>query len=86
MDYKDITCYDSNRNVVPLKSLQYREGYTLTDLFYAVKDASDFDDIIERVNKVICLVFVEEKRKENSILLKSGDIFLKVRLKTPLNM
>ena len=83
MEYKDIVCYeciDNGRNTVSLRSLVYREGFSITDLFYAVHDSYDYDDLLRRVNRVVAIPFLEEKRNDKYYLLKNdNDIFLKVK-------
>jgi len=87
MDYKDIICYDSvngNNNTVPLRELPYVEGKTLTDVFYAVHDATDCEEIISGINKAVAMVFSEEKRNEKSLVLRGENgLFVKVKFNYP---
>ena len=53
----NISLYDTDRVPMSLRDLPYYDGKDLTDLFYAVSDASDFDDLTERLRSVISIPF-----------------------------
>lgn len=43
-----------SRKTVPLKALNLREFCFLEDVFYAVRDAADVEDLLERFRRIIC--------------------------------
>lgn len=57
MEVSKIICYtrvDGKSKTVSLKELNLRDDCYLEDIFYAVKDAVDENDLLNRFKRIIC--------------------------------
>lgn len=45
---------EGKSKTVPLKELNLRDEYYLEDVFYAVKEATDENDLLDRLKRILC--------------------------------
>ena len=48
------TRVDGKSVTVPMKDINLREDFFLEDIFYAVKEATDENDLLNRFKRIIC--------------------------------
>lgn len=48
------TRVDNKSRTVSLKELNLREDFYLEDVFYAVKEALDANDLLQRLQRILC--------------------------------
>lgn len=48
------TRVDGKSKTVSLKELNLREDFYLEDVFYAVKEAIDVNDLLQRLQRILC--------------------------------
>lgn len=89
MEVKDLYLYKriagSNRTI-SLRELEYLKPYTVKNLFYVVKNSTDENDLLYRLNYITKGIVKLAKNKGTKISYvisteKLGNIILKVKLK-----
>ena len=60
-------CNDEKRDTLSLRNFCLREGFKLEDIFYAVKDAADAQDLLSNFKK-ICHEHIEFECEEPSYI------------------
>ena len=48
------TVEDNKSKTVSLRELSFREDFYLEDIFYAVKEAADKEDLLNRFKRILC--------------------------------
>ena len=70
MEVKHIVYYRCNnekRDTLSLRDFCLREGFELKDIFYAVRDAADAQELLETLQRV-CYEHIELERNEPSYI------------------
>ncbi len=70
MNISDIIYYtvaESGRKTVSLRTLCLREEFDLESVFYAVRDAVDMEDLLNRLHRVCLDTFEVEKETDSYI-------------------
>ena len=78
-----IALYDDARNPHSLGHLNMKEDKYLEDVFHAVADASDLDDVVARLEEVVYITEVEAQTSTSvtlGVLTQFGAMHLKVRV------
>ena len=81
MNYKKITYYSDDRVPLSLKKLHYNRFYNMTDIFIAVDEAQDYEELHERLKKVLSSELSVRKTTERYICFSVDENYLKFKMK-----
>ena len=89
MDAETIYCYirqNGSNRTLSIRELNYREPYSLTNLFYEIAESTDEKDLLHRLSYLIKGRTELQKRAGRKLSYRifseeSGNIILKIRLK-----
>ncbi|MCR5694194.1 MAG: hypothetical protein K6G89_04395 [Clostridia bacterium] len=76
-----IAYYTDDRKTLPLDALKYNRSYNKTDIFYALADANDFDELFNRLKGILASDITVKKTTEKFICFSVDGNNLKFKIK-----
>ncbi|MBP5311756.1 MAG: hypothetical protein J6112_02850 [Clostridia bacterium] len=76
-----IAYYTDDRTALSLDALKHNRSYNKTDIFYALADANDFDELLIRLKKVLASDITVKKTTVKFICFSVDGNNLKFKIK-----